>query len=66
MTIACEKEGDGRWMIRLDGLRIGIVTGGNRRYVAENRSGKFIGVSRSVKSAAKLLVPTTEPQPNGV
>lgn len=49
-----ERTGEGRWMVREKGLRIGMVLGGNGVYVAE-KAGCFIGKAKTARAAAKLL-----------
>lgn len=53
--ITLEKISEGRWQVRRNGIRVGIVLGGNRVYVAENSSGAFAGRGGTKMQAAALL-----------
>ncbi len=50
-----EKIGEGRWICRLNGLRVGEVFGGCGTYVAE-RSNQHLGTTKTRNAAAQLLV----------
>jgi hypothetical protein len=53
--ITLEKIAEGRWQARRNGIRIGIVLGGNRVYVAETPRGAFAGRgSTKMQAAARL------------
>lgn len=49
------KEGEGRWMVRKDGIRLGLILGGNRIYCAESVNGKFVGRRTTLRGAASIL-----------
>lgn len=53
--IEFEKEGAGRWLVMRDGIRSGLVMGGNGKYQAENTKGAFIGNAPCRKAAGDLL-----------
>ena len=59
-SLYAAEEGQGRYQIRqlvepTWAMRVGTVTGGNRRYVAENTWGELLGTASSLKAAAELL-----------
>lgn len=59
-----EKLAEGCWQIRRDGLRIGMVVGGNRRYQAQDNKGRMIANKPTRKAAEEALDKATRPKEN--
>ncbi len=53
--VTLEKEGDGRWMVRKNGNRLGVVLGGHGNYQAQRGNGELVGNAESRERAALLL-----------
>lgn len=54
-SLTREKMADGCWMIRRDGIRIGMVVGGNRHYQAQDNQGRMIANKPTRKAAEAAL-----------
>ena len=55
LTVLPDEDSDGRYVVHEDGIRLGLVLGGNRTFVAETMRGKHIGRANTIMGAALLV-----------
>lgn len=55
VKVSLEKLIEGRWQVRLNGLRAGLIEGGGKNFLAENLHGSVLGRRLKRAQAIELI-----------